>query len=67
VFVAFFVAYVAYLLLDAADHDALPAFSSAMLLFVAPLTVCTLAVLTGYEAGKRRARRSGAGVSPPAR
>jgi cation:H+ antiporter len=57
VFVAYYVAYVAYLLLEASDHDALPAFSVVMLAFVVPITVLTLAVLLAYEVGVRRGRR----------
>lgn len=52
-FVGYYVAYVAYLLLDAAGHDALPAFSMAMMAFVVPLTVVTLLVVA------TRAWRSG--------
>jgi cation:H+ antiporter len=44
-FFVYYVAYTAYLILAAAEHDALPAFSQAMLLFVLPLTAVTLAVL----------------------
>jgi len=54
VFLAFYVAYVAYLLLAAADHDAVPAFSAVMLGFVAPLTVLTLGVLVAHEVRRRR-------------
>lgn len=36
------VAYVSYVLLAATHHDALPAFSNAMMLFVIPLTAATL-------------------------
>jgi len=57
VFLAYYVAYVAYLLLAAADHDALPAYSTVMLGFVVPITVLTLAVLVAYEIGLRRGRR----------
>ena len=56
-FLGYYVAYVLYLILDATQHDALPLFSSVMLLFVAPLTVLTLVVLVVRE---RRARRSAA-------
>jgi cation:H+ antiporter len=42
IFVGYYVAYVAYLILAAQQHDALPQFSSAMLSFVVPLTVVTL-------------------------
>ncbi|OHE85878.1 MAG: sodium:calcium antiporter [Lysobacterales bacterium RIFOXYA1_FULL_69_10] len=45
-FLGYYAAYIAYLLLDAADHDALPAFSAMMMAFVVPLTVITLAVVT---------------------
>ena len=45
-FLGYYLAYIAYLLLDAADHDALPAFSAMMMAFVVPLTVITLAVVT---------------------
>ena len=66
-FVAYYVAYVAYLLLDAAGHDVLPQFSGVMLLFVIPITVLTLVVLTSYEVGLHRGRRTpGADESPRA-
>ncbi len=42
VFLAYYVAYVCYLILAAREHDALPAYSQAMLSFVIPLTVVTL-------------------------
>jgi cation:H+ antiporter len=57
VFVAYYVAYVAYLLLAAADHDALPAFSVVMLGFVVPLTALTLVVLVVHEVRVLRGRR----------
>lgn len=44
VFLAYYVVYVAYLILAAQSHDALPAFSSIMLSFVLPITVVTLIV-----------------------
>jgi cation:H+ antiporter len=44
-FVGYYAAYTAYLLLDAADHDALEPFSAIMLWFVVPLTVVTLATM----------------------
>jgi cation:H+ antiporter len=44
-FVAYYVAYAAYLVMDAQGHDALPAFSSAMLGFVVPITLVTLVVV----------------------
>ena len=45
VFVAYYAAYVAYLILAAQQHDALPAFSVAMMSFVLPITVITLIVV----------------------
>ena len=43
-FLLYYAAYVAYLILAAQQHDALEAFSSVMLSFVLPLTVVTLVV-----------------------
>lgn len=45
VFVGYYLAYVAYLILAAQQHDALPFFSKVMLGFVVPLTVVTLIVM----------------------
>ena len=45
VFVAYYAAYVAYLILAAQQHDALGAFSNVMLAFVLPITVITLVVV----------------------
>jgi cation:H+ antiporter len=45
IFVAYYAAYVAYLILAAQQHDALPAYSAAMLSFVLPITVVTLVVM----------------------
>jgi len=44
-FVGYYAAYVAYLILAAQQHDALPFFSNVMLGFVVPLTVVTLIVV----------------------
>lgn len=44
-FLSYYAAYTLYLILDAAQHDALPAFSAMMGFFVIPLTLVTLAVL----------------------
>jgi cation:H+ antiporter len=44
-FLGYYVAYMLYLILDAARHDALPAFSASMTAFAIPLTVVTLVVL----------------------
>lgn len=53
-FLAYYVVYVAYLLLEAGDHDSLPAFSAALLWFVLPLTALALAVLVMHEVRRRR-------------
>ncbi|MFN4294256.1 MAG: calcium/sodium antiporter [Thermoflexales bacterium] len=60
-FFGYYVAYLAYLILAATQHDALPAFSNVMLLFVIPLTVITLAVTVLREF---RARRRQAATQP---
>ncbi|WP_035991539.1 calcium/sodium antiporter [Leptolyngbya sp. KIOST-1] len=44
-FSGYYVAYVTYLILRAADHDQLGLFSQVMLLFVIPLTVITLVLV----------------------
>lgn len=56
VFLGYYVAYVAYLILRASQHDALEEFGGIMLLFVIPLTVLTLAVVLvrdGRRAGPK--------------
>lgn len=53
-FVAYYVAYTAYLLLDAAGHDALEPFSAIMLWFVVPLTVLTVGGSVGRSLRRRR-------------
>jgi cation:H+ antiporter len=45
VFIAYYAAYVLYLVLAAQQHDALRGFASVMMGFVLPLTVVTLVVL----------------------
>jgi cation:H+ antiporter len=45
VFLAYYVAYTTYVVLNAQQHAALPAFGTAMLSFVLPLTVVTLVVV----------------------
>lgn len=42
IFLGYYVAYVAYLILASQDHDALSAYSSVMMSFVIPITVVTL-------------------------
>jgi cation:H+ antiporter len=46
VFLGYYVAYSAYLVLDAAAHDAVPQFETAMVWFVLPLTTLTLVVVS---------------------
>lgn len=46
-FLGYYAAYTAYLILGATEHAALPAFSAVMGLFVVPITAVTLAVLGG--------------------
>lgn len=53
-FLGLYVAYTAYVVLAAADHDALTGFTGVMLGFVAPLIGLTLVVLAAFEAGRRR-------------
>ncbi len=57
-FVGYYLAYTAYLLLDSAGHDALPQFSAVMLAFVIPITALTLVVLVVHEIQLRRSHRS---------
>lgn len=52
-FLGYYVAYTAYLILAATQHDALPAFSGVMALFVLPITAITLLVLA-LNAVRRR-------------
>jgi cation:H+ antiporter len=55
-FVAYYLAYAVYVLLDAAGHDALGPYSEVMLGFVVPITVFWLGLLVAYEIGLRRGR-----------
>jgi cation:H+ antiporter len=48
-FLAYYGAYVLYLLLDSAQHDALGAYSSVMILFVFPITAFTLISIVLWE------------------
>jgi cation:H+ antiporter len=51
-FLAFYVAYIAYLILGAQDHDALDEFSAVMLSFVLPITVVTLVAMVIRDQGR---------------
>jgi cation:H+ antiporter len=54
VFFGFYTAYVSWLVLDATDHGLRDSYRSAMLLFVLPLVVLTMAVILGREWRRRR-------------
>ena len=53
-FLAYYVAYTIYVILDAAKHDALPAYSTVLLEFAVPLTAVTLGLLAvrAWRAGR---------------
>ncbi len=55
VFVLYYVAYTAYLILTASEHALLPQFQSFMLWFVLPLTALTVAISLYREYGVRQA------------
>jgi cation:H+ antiporter len=52
-FLAYYVAYVAYLILGAQDHDALDEYSAIMLSFVLPITIVTLVAMLIREQKRR--------------
>ncbi|MDQ3494629.1 MAG: sodium:calcium antiporter, partial [Pseudomonadota bacterium] len=62
-FLGYYVAYTAYLLLDSAGHDALPMYSLVMMAFVVPLTMVTLLVVTVRAWQQRRQRTAGGKAS----
>jgi cation:H+ antiporter len=53
-FLAYYVAYTIYVILDATEHDALPAYSTMLLGFAVPLTAVTLGLLAvrAWRAGR---------------
>ena len=53
IFLGYYIAYVAYLILAAQQHAALGAFSTAMLSFVVPITVVTLVAVMVRHTPKR--------------
>jgi cation:H+ antiporter len=53
-FLGYYIAYAAYLILGATEHDALPMFSAVMLEFVLPLTAVTLLVLFMHAVPRQR-------------
>lgn len=55
VLLGYYIAYTSYLILAAQNHDALPVFSMAMLIFVLPLTVVALAASIWSARGQTKA------------
>jgi len=55
-FLGCYAAYSAYLIMDAAGHDALPVFSHAMAVFVLPLIAVTISVIAFRSLRKLRSR-----------
>jgi|SRR5690625_241362 len=53
-FLGYYIAYIVYLLLSSAEHDALPAYSVVMIAFVVPITVITILTISIREWRKRR-------------
>jgi cation:H+ antiporter len=53
-FLGYYVAYTAYIVLNATNHDALPLFSTTMELFVLPITLITLLVVSARSFMSRR-------------
>ncbi len=56
-FLGYYIVYTAYLVLEATEHDALPAFSVILFEFAAPLTAITLAVIFVRALRGNRARK----------
>jgi cation:H+ antiporter len=54
-FLAYYAAYVAYLILDASGHDLLPKFSAVMIGFVLPITIVTLVAMLVKDQAKKSA------------
>ena len=53
-FMAYYVVFTVYLVLNVTEHDALPAYSGIMVAFVLPLTAVTITLLTTREIRARR-------------
>jgi len=51
----YYLAFTAYVVLRATEHDALPAFSGVMLAFVIPLTLVTLGIVSWRNLRRSRA------------
>lgn len=58
VFVALYIAYTLYLVLDSTGHDALEGLTNVMLSFILPLVGVTLVAVTAYELGVLKERKA---------
>lgn len=56
-FLGLYGAYTTYLLLNAADHQRLPAFSAVMIGFVLPMVAIAISLTVGFDAGKKVGRQ----------
>ena len=56
-FIAYYLMYVGYLILDATNHDSLPLYSTVMLFFVIPITVITLITVAIREKHSRQSSK----------
>ncbi len=63
-FLGYYLAYTTYLILAATRHEALPAFTVAMLWFALPLTAVTIVVSLLRNERRRRASRSESNLRP---
>lgn len=66
-FLSFYVAYTAYLIMHATDYGALPAYREIMFVFVLPLTAITLTVLAVHEWRRGYDKHSGPRDPDPSR
>lgn len=65
-FLAYYIAYTAYLIMDSTGHASLPIFSTMMIAFVIPITVVTLVILTLQAIReKRQAAKARRGDNSP--
>ncbi|MUN62643.1 calcium/sodium antiporter [Kocuria sediminis] len=56
-FLLLYLFYTGYVVLEAAEHDALDGFTAVLVSFVLPLLVLTLVAVSAHEVGRRRGRR----------
>jgi cation:H+ antiporter len=66
-FLAYYVAYTAYLILGAARHDGLPLYSHVMFWYVIPITAVTLIALAIKDHRARRVQASSTTEATPRR